>query len=82
MKYFFGGRKENIMIDEGKIFSCYELRIKNLKLIIGIIIFLLGLSFVIISLLLIIVIFLIFFIFLILCVVIVGILLSLLLYLC
>ncbi len=37
------------MIDEGKILSRHELRNKNSKLTISIIIFLLGLSFVIIS---------------------------------
>ncbi|CNK07439.1 TPA: hypothetical protein PXI76_000779 [Yersinia enterocolitica] len=68
------------MIDEGKILSRHELRTKNSKLTIGIIIFLLGLSFVIISLSLTTAIFSTPSILSILCVAIAGISLSLLLY--
>ncbi|HDQ4772327.1 TPA: hypothetical protein P9I14_004336, partial [Yersinia enterocolitica] len=68
------------MIDEGKILSRHELRTKNSKLTIGIIIFSLGLSFVIISLSLTTAIFSTPSILSILCVAIAGISLSLLLY--
>ncbi|MGN1989622.1 hypothetical protein ACKE56_12730, partial [Yersinia enterocolitica] len=68
------------MIDEGKILSRHELRTKNSKLTIGIIIFLLGLSFVIISVSLTTAIFSTPSILSILCVTIAGISLSLLLY--
>ncbi|WP_019081858.1 hypothetical protein [Yersinia enterocolitica] len=68
------------MIDEGKILSRHELRTKNSRLTIGIIIFLLGLSFVIISLSLTTAVFSTPSILSILCVAIAGISLSLLLY--
>lgn len=80
VKYPLDGRKENIMIDEGKILSRHELRNKNSKLTISIIIFLLGLSFVIISVSLTTAIFSTPSILSILCVTIAGISLSLLLY--
>ncbi|HEN3643182.1 TPA: hypothetical protein U5E29_003468, partial [Yersinia enterocolitica] len=68
------------MIDEGKILSRHELRTKNSRQTIGIIIFLLGLSFVIISLSLTTTVFSTPSILSILCVAIAGISLSLLLY--
>ena len=81
MKYPLSGWKDNIMIDEGKILSRHELRNKNSKLTISIIVFLLGLSLIIISLSLTTSIFSTPSILSILCVAIAGISLSLLLYL-